>query len=82
MAPQSRLPVGDEPLERIPAEPATLPDAVVRVLDGHLGELGLSAGTERIVGRAQLGDQEALGPAVTRDVVGDQQQNVVLGSGS
>ncbi len=57
-----------------------LPQRVVRVLHREGAPGGGRPGAPRTIGRAQVGNQPARRPAVAGDVVGHQQQDVVLGA--
>ena len=71
-------PPGEPALQPLPRQLGALPDGVVGVLDGERGERGLPAARERPVRGSQLPQQHPHGPAVRRDVVEDQEEQVVV----
>ncbi len=63
------------------AEEVLLPQGVVGVLDGERRPLRVLAGAARVVGGGEVAGEGGHGPAVARDVVQEQEEDVVGGAG-
>ena len=70
-------PVLELAFELLAAKPVTLPEREVAVLERKLGKLRLAAGAARVVELAEVAAEDADRPAVGRDVVRDDEENVL-----
>ncbi len=72
------LPVRHLSFQHLALQPLALPDRVVRVLHGQLGQRRLTPLRMGLVQRRHLAHEDAHGPAVGHDVVHHQHQHVLL----
>ena len=68
---------GQQPPELLAAQPLTLPDCKVGVLQRQLRQGRRTAGEERLIERRELAGQETGGPAVGNDVMERQDERVL-----